>query len=280
MKLRFELSLGERLFLLVEGANIPDLASQLYQLPGELEQEPIFLHPPYDDLLDISPRVVLATKDVQQWFLELNQNQSGYFFSSNFSLSQVSESLRRLIVVEMPGGNKGFLRFFDSAVAEILLETQCAPLWHPMKRVWLERAGEWRMLDNPFEASPELTKDSVKITDEQWLRMKMIPWLNTLPDRVTHHLQSWFPESMSLVKDLRQWVKQHMELAYAQGFKTEQDLLYYFNVLGYLGEDALSNSAYPELTQFFDATSPDSPSHRIAHAAELAEHIANTQGNS
>ncbi|RTZ17954.1 DUF4123 domain-containing protein [Vibrio aquaticus] len=279
MKPRFELGKGEQLFLLVEGANVPDLACQLYQLPGELEQEPIFLHPPYDDLLHISPRVVVATKDVQQWFLELNQYQSGYFFSSNLSLSHVSESLRRLIVAEMPEGNKGFLRFFDSNVAAILLETHCAALWYPMNRVWLARSGEWQILESPFEASPELTNDPIKIAEEQWRRMKMIPWLSALPDRVIHHLQSWFPESISTVNDLRQWVCQHMDLAYAQGFKTEQDLLYYFNVLGYLGEDAFSNHAYPELTPFFETTSSDSPSDRIAHAAKLAEHIANRQRN-
>ncbi|WP_443088882.1 DUF4123 domain-containing protein [Vibrio sp. M260112] len=65
----FELSKSEQLFLLVEGACIPDLERQLYQLPGVMEQEPIFLYPPYNQLLSVSPRLVKATPRFNTGFL-------------------------------------------------------------------------------------------------------------------------------------------------------------------------------------------------------------------
>lgn len=65
-----------------------------------------------------------------------------------------------------------------------------------------------------------------------------------------------------------------MEAAHAKGFETEQDLLYYFNVLGYLGEEALLNNTYPSLTQLIEQPSLHTPSQRIAQAASLAEQIA------
>ncbi|TKF31255.1 hypothetical protein FCV50_12000 [Vibrio kanaloae] len=71
-----------------------------------------------------------------------------------------------------------------------------------------------------------------------------------------------------------------METAYAKGFETEQDLLYYFNIIGYLGEEALLKSPYPSLTLLMDTPSLQTPSQRIAQAASLAEQIANKQKES
>ncbi|MGD8109962.1 DUF4123 domain-containing protein [Vibrio sp. TRT 17S01] len=275
MKPSFELSKSEQLFLLVEGASIPDLAQQLYQLSGEIEQEPLFLYPPYDELMSVSPRLVKATPEVQHWFLELNQYQRGYFFSSSGSLSDVAESLRRLIMAEMPEGNTGFLRFADSHVAFVLLDTQCAMLWQPMSRVWLHQAGEWQTLDNPFMIPPETHNQTLKITDEQWRRLSLIPWQNALPNTLVAHMQRWYPERSHQVHDLRDWVCTHMEAAHVKGFETEQDLLYYFNILGYVGEEALLNNTYPSLTQLIEQPSLHTPSQRIAQAASLAEQIAN-----
>lgn len=275
MKPLFLLSKSEQLFLLVEGAAIPDLAKQLYQLPGLMEQEPIFLYPPYDELMDVSPRVVKATPEVQQWFFELNQFQLGYFFCSDLSLFEVAKSLRRLILVEMPEGNKGLLRFADSHVAHILLDTHCAMLWQPMNRVWLYQAGEWQVLENPFVIRPETDNHMLKITDEQWRRLSILPWQNSLPKMFIAHMLRWYPKRCHQIHDLKNWVCTHMEAAYAKRFETEQDILYYFNVLGYVGEEALLNNTYPSLTQLIEQPSLHTPSQRIAQAAHLAEQIAN-----
>ncbi|MBL4279337.1 DUF4123 domain-containing protein [Vibrio fluvialis] len=203
MKPLFELSKSEQLFLLVEIASIPDLAQQLYQLSGEMEQEQLFLYPPYDELVSVSSRLVKATPEVQHWFLEFNQYQRGYFFSSSGSLSDVAESLRRLIMAEIPEGNTGFFRFADSHVAYVLLDAQCAMLWQPMNRVWLHQAGEWQILENPFVIPPETHNQILKITDEQWRRLSLIPWQNSLPDTLVAHIQRWYPERIHLIHDLR-----------------------------------------------------------------------------
>lgn len=275
MKPLFELSKSGQLFLLVEGARIPDLERQLYQLSGVIEQEPIFLYPPYDSLLSVSPRLVKATPEVQHWFFELNQCQWGYFFCSDLSLRDAANSLRRLILIEMPNGNKGFVRFADSNAAYVLLDTQCAMLWQPMNRVWLHHMGEWQTLDNPFVIPPEIPHQTLKLTDEQWRRISLIPWQNSLPNTLIAHMKRWYAKYDHQAHDLRGWVCTHMDTAYAKGFETEQDLLYYFNILGYVGEQALLNNTYPSLSQLIEQPSSHTPSQRIAQAAHLAEQIAN-----
>ncbi|TMX36344.1 DUF4123 domain-containing protein [Vibrio sp. Hep-1b-8] len=271
----FELSKSEQLFLLVEGACIPDLERQLYQLPGVMEQEPIFLYPPYNQLLSVSPRLVKATPEVQHWFFDLNQFQWGYFFSSDLSLSDAAKALRRLIMVEMPSGNPGFFRFADSHAAYVLLDTQCAMLWQPMNKAWIHQAGQWQRLENPFVIPPEIHHQPLKITDEQWRRLSLIPWQNSLPNTLIAHMQRWFPERCQQIHDLRNWVCSQMDTAYAKGFETEQDLLYYFNILGYVGEQALLKNTYPNLTQLIEQPSSHTSSQRIVQAASLAEQIAN-----
>ncbi|MEF1286141.1 DUF4123 domain-containing protein, partial [Vibrio sp. M250220] len=71
------------------------------------------------------------------------------------------------------------------------------------------------------------------------------------------------------------WVCSQMDSAYAKGFETEQDLLYYFNILGYVGEQALLKNTYPNLTQLIEQPSSHTSSQRIVQAASLAEQIAN-----
>ncbi|WGW00131.1 DUF4123 domain-containing protein [Vibrio sp. YMD68] len=269
-----ERSQSEELYLLVEGS-IPHLTKQLYQLPGLLEQEPLFLHPPYQTLLSVSPILIKATPEVQQWFIELNQYQHGYFFSSHLTLSDVAKSLRRLIMAQTPENEMVFLRFFGSNVAYILLDTQCTMLWQPMSKVWLHQSGEWQRLDTPFKVPPVVGKSPIKITDEQWQRFQHLAWQSALPKTLEAHMLEWFPEFCRPIDDLNRWVCIHMETAYVKGFETEQDLLCYFNILGYLGEEVLLENTHPNLTQLMDTPSLQTPSQRIAQAANLAEQIAN-----
>ena len=99
-----EMQAQERLYLLVDGAQISHLAQALYALSGELVLEPLYLFPPFEQLKEVSPYLVLATDTVKAWFLEQNQGLAGFFFASLDSIEDIAEQLRRLIQVESPYG--------------------------------------------------------------------------------------------------------------------------------------------------------------------------------
>nr|AKN36818.1 membrane protein, putative [Vibrio sp. FF_307] len=149
-----------------------------------------------------------------------------------------------------------------------------------MNTVWLHQSGQWQTLETPFNTPPEILNPTLKLTEEQWQRFQDQAWQVTLLKTLETHMLKWFPERCQHIDELSDWVHTYMETAYAKGFETEQDLLYYFNIIGYLGEEALLKSPYPSLTLLMDTPSLQTPSQRIAQAASLAEQIANKQKES
>jgi hypothetical protein len=81
----------------------------------------------------------------------------------------------------------------------------------------------------------------------------------------------WFPERLGEQLDARQWVAEWAEWGYGKGFESPRDLLFFFNILGYLGTAWKESDAYPAITALLMCTSSLTPSQRIEQAAELAE---------
>ncbi|MBJ6900032.1 DUF4123 domain-containing protein, partial [Vibrio cholerae] len=73
-----------------------------------------------------------------------------------------------------------------------------------------------------------------------------ITWLNTL-ETVERHVQQWFPDLAQQWQSDPELFHRHAQWAYQQGFSSERDLMLFFNVLGFLGVDALEKGKYPEI---------------------------------
>ena len=82
----------------------------------------------------------------------------------------------------------------------------------------------------------------------------------------------WKRYSMRVSKN---WVKFNkmftLSPCYGKGFESTRDLLFFFNVLGYLGTAWKESDAYPAITVLIMRVSSLTPSQRIEQAAELAE---------
>lgn len=268
-----EMQAQERLYLLVDGAQISHLAQALYALSGELVLEPLYLFPPFDQLQAVSPYLVLATDAVKTWFLEQNQGLAGFFFTSLDTIEDIAEQLRRLIQVESPYGSTVFLKMANSECAYVLLSTQCQPLWKVINRAWLPTRQGWQYVQRPDLTATQDTHARLKLTDEQWQRLGDITWLNTL-ETLEQHVQRWFPELAQQWQSDPEVFHRHAQWAYQQGFSSERDLMLFFNVLGFLGVDALEKGKYPEIDPLLHQASSRTPSQRIEAAAELAYHYS------
>jgi len=259
----------ESLYLLVDGSQIEELAKKLYAISGDLNLEAIYLFEPYLELQSVSPYLIQVTDSVKQWFLNLNQPTLGFFFSSPLVLRRVAENLRTLIKAETPYGSSVFVKFANSECAHVLLSTHSPHLWQAMNKVWLPTRYGWQHLTKP-ESLPQVSREQHKFNDEQWKLMGKITWRNSL-DKIETHMLQWFPERYQQYFLQPQSLEEQAQGAYQLGFGSERDLLLFFNVIGFLGLEAIaSDQAYPEIYQLIHQSSQQTPSQRIEQAAELA----------
>uniref|UniRef100_UPI003F585B3F hypothetical protein n=1 Tax=Vibrio cholerae TaxID=666 RepID=UPI003F585B3F len=150
----------------------------------------------------------------------------------------------------------------NSECAYVLLQTRVARLWQVMEQAWLPTKSGWELLSKPGSI-PTISEGMYKLSDEQWQMMGQISWRNTL-ENIADHMCKWFPETISQYADIEEWLNQQAQNAYQMGFNSERDLLLFFNVIGFLGIEAIASPIYPDIYQLIHQTSQQTPSQRIS----------------
>lgn len=289
-------SSDEYLYLLLDGSKVTDLERELYQRLGNPLYEPIYLFAPWNSLRELSPCLVqlsLIDKDYQSlltWFIDNSDKKWGYLFCSTSPLEAQAEILRRQINITTPYGSKVLYKLANPESAWRLFSAKTPFLWQGVKRVWIPSAIGWHYLINTDIPKPTDNQDW-QLTDVQWSLLGEVSYQNCL-DKIAKHLQTWFPDILvnlqeanlqeaKLVsgqasgkeKNIRYWA----DFARAKGFTLEQDLFYFFNILAYLGETVFlveGEHLHPEIWQLLHQNSDQTPSQRIAYAAQLAQQAA------
>lgn len=271
----FELATGEHLYLLLDGGQIPELERQLFEVTDSPVYQPIYLYAPWDALREASPCLVEASPALLNWYSH-GEEEWGYLLSSRLPLLPLAERLRQLIEVESPYGSRILLKMAQPDGMFRLLIDDEPWLWQGIEQVWIpvhrlrrpHSPAEWW---NKKVSKLELpVGKSLRLSDAQWARLGEVTWLNTLND-VWRHMEKWFPERLGEQVDAPQWVAEWAEWGYGKGFESTRDLLFFFNVLGYLGTAWKESGAYPAITVLIVRVSSLTPSQRIEQAAELAE---------
>ncbi|MDD1783216.1 DUF4123 domain-containing protein [Enterovibrio sp. ZSDZ35] len=258
------------LYLILDGTQIPNVETLLYQVEGNPKYEPIYFNSPWSELKEVSPCVVVATWNLVDWFRKNANANQGYFFSSFANLEDVAETMRGVIQVKTPYGSSVFYKMAHAEAAWVLFDDESPALWHNIEQVWLPTRDGWKTKNKPstLSSSPQ---QPITFTDKQWAQLGQISWRNSL-EKIEKHITKWFNHSLPQTDN--HWVREQASRAYQKGFSSERDLLQYFTVLGFLGEKALTEEAYPELYQLVNAPSAQTPSQRIEKAALLAERYA------
>ncbi|MFM1712951.1 DUF4123 domain-containing protein [Aeromonas salmonicida] len=268
-----ELANAERLYLLLDGARIPELERVLFEQDDAPVYQPIYLYAPWDSLREVSPCLVCATPNLLDWFMQNREPSWGYLLSSQLGLLPLAERLRALIEVESPYGSRILLKLAMPETMWRLFMDDEPWLWQDVEQVWIPV----RQANQPVwwhkTVSPELGEPvgkQFRLSDAQWTRLGEVTWLSTL-DAIWRHMNKWFPERLAEQTDAPQWIAEWAEWGYGRGFESTRDLLFFFNVLGYLGTAWKESDAYPAITALIMRISSLTPSQRIEQAAELAE---------
>ncbi len=261
---------GQTLYLVVDGTQIEQLAQCLYSLEGELNLEPVYVLPPYDQLLTVSPYIIEATEAVKTWFFKRNNPTAGYFIASYCTLSELGRHYQNLITATSPYGSEVFLKMAHSECARVFFATESPIFWGEIAQVWLPGRAGWQLMTAP--PFSDTTTGTLTISDKQWQQLGKICWENTL-DTLAGHMKETFPHIADNQADIRAWSGRHADIAYNKGFTTERDLLMYLTIIGLLGEQAVADEQrYPDIYQLITTGSLQTPSQRIEAAADLAWH--------
>lgn len=267
--LNFQLQPPQTLYLIVDGAQIDELPLQLYRISGPLNIQPIYLDKGFEQLQEVSPYLIEATTEVQTWFLDNAKVMQGYFFSSCLSFNQVCEHFRQFIRVETPYGSRAFLKMANAECAWVLFFNESDRFWQGISQAWLPTRLGWKHCSAPSTTKATETKGLLKITDQQWEQLGEISWRNTL-DNLVEHTEVCFAEKAQSLSEPLSWVQHWANQAYDYGFKVEQDLMFFINVIVFLGEDLFETECYPDILTLIQNPSVLTPSQRIQQAAELA----------
>lgn len=262
---------GERLYLLLDGGQLPELERQLFEVSDSPAYQPLYLHAPWDSLREVSPCLVEASEPLLCWFQQQPAN-TGWLLASHLTLLPLADLLRQLIEVESPYGSRILLKLAAPETMACLMVDADPWLWRGISQVWLPTRAGW----HHWQVKKTLAEpmgDTCRLTDVQWARLGEVSWQNQL-DATYRHMARWFPARLSEQSDPQVWISRWAKQAYQLGFQTERDLLLLFNVLGFIGDGWWEGDDYPTLTKLLTLPSAQTPSQRVELAANWAEQHA------
>ncbi|MDW6004072.1 DUF4123 domain-containing protein [Vibrio mangrovi] len=257
------------LYLFVDGRQVAPYSRSNFPDDDIVESDAVYLHESDEEP---SPYLLAADCSIRQWFLAQQEGCGGFFFTSFWSIRKLREHFRQLIQVQSPYGTGSYLNMAHPEVAWTLLSSSCCWFWRPIEKAWLPTHSGWKILSR-FDAEPMIEVPlPLQLTPWQWQRLDHIAWRNLLKV-VYHHVQHHFPEILFQQERGDLWIEAHAQIARQKGFITPHDQLNYFNIIGLLGETAVTGEQYPEIYRLLHFPSPvlKTPGQRVRHAARLAE---------
>ena len=254
-------------YLMLDTSQEGDVLKQLYRLDTAVEQEPLYLYEPWNELISVSPYLVKATPAIAEWFDSQRGQLDGFLFCSSLALESLVEHLRSLIKVQSPYGSSIILKSAHSGCANVLFSTETDWYWQHIDEVWLPYKKGWA-----HYLSPCTEMKSVKpyrLTDEQWQALGELATENAYAHTL-NHVEYFFPHCLDNVTDKQKWIQYWFDAAYSRGFQNETEVCLFMNVMGYLGKEAITTDKYPKITELIYQTSQQTPAQRIKQAADLA----------
>ncbi|SJN58354.1 hypothetical protein VR7878_02794 [Vibrio ruber DSM 16370] len=262
---------GHELYLFVDGRQLPPYSRVYFPDDPIIETAAVYLCEPDEKS---SPYLLAVDHSVKHWFLRHQQGTEGFFFSSSWSLEKLAEHFRQQIQVLSPYGTTSYLNMAHADVAWTLLSASCHWFWQPMDKAWLPTSLGWQVMVRADFEPMVFFELPLQLTPMQWQQMSHIAWQSLL-EAIYHHMRRHFPEVLFQQESGTLWIEAHAQIARQKGFVTRQDQLNYFNIIGWLGESAVTGESYPEIYQLIHFPSPDnSPTQRICQAARLARQYA------
>ncbi|MFW0754168.1 DUF4123 domain-containing protein [Pseudomonas sp. H11T01] len=264
-------------FLLVDGTAHSELSDRLATLHPHTTRFALYDCLRFRALNDISPLLV----DIQEpdnpifrFYLEHAFEEWGLLLFSSVPAYELVQHLRKLLTVELPTGQEVFLRLADAGVAQALFASADQRLFGPLSGVVIPDSvdGIWHRHQPRLPKCPELPAP-YRLSPEQNAALDRVDRRRALRE-LDVHLLTYFPERHALQSLAQRWprLERLLDEASSLGFSSQSDLFYYTNVMNWLGDSTLEQ--HPDIARLLHTPSLQSPSERVALAAELAHRFA------
>ena len=270
-------------YLLLDGVSAPNLAHRLHRWDNPVYC--LYHGTRWHELADISPCLVTlkgAGDLLLAYFLEHAALEWGYLLFSDADALTLCKHWRRLLSVQHPSAVEVMPRIADPAVMHPLFDLaqqiNSARWFGPVTHVCLPDGieGTWRQHIRLDHASAE--PQTYRLTDQELTALGEVEFRNGV-SALREHLQAHFPAFMANFPgtECRQYAQKLAGEAYQQGFSSEQEMVFYANVFGYLAGQPVME--HPDIAQLLAGTAAGAPLARVERAAELAEsRAADRQG--
>ncbi|VVO52770.1 hypothetical protein PS903_00372 [Pseudomonas fluorescens] len=270
-------------YLLLDGVSAPNLAHRLHRWDNPVYC--LYHGTRWHELADISPCLITlkgAGDSLLAYFQEHAALEWGYLLFSDADALTLCKHWRRLLSVKHPSAIEVMPRIADPAVMHHLFDLaqqiNSARWFGPVTHVCLPDGieGTWRQHIRLDHASAE--PQTYRLTDQELTALGEVEFRNGV-SALREHLQAHFPAFMANFPgtECRQYAQKLAGEAYQQGFSSEQEMVFYANVFGYLAGQPVME--HPDIAQLLAGTAAGAPLARVERAAELAEsRAADRQG--
>lgn len=267
-----------RMFLLVDGAKIDNLAQVVYTWSPDALCDSLYRSTELAEFSDISPWLVEAQSDSalgQKCFEEWQHLGSAIVLQANCTFDDLMTHLRGLLKATLASGDEVIFRFYDPEILRNLLSEDTVGndrtrLMGPCMTVAIQdrRTGEWQCFQNDTP-SHDPSVEPFSILDRHLVAMEKAARITALRNLELHTAQH-FPHLLKVPhSDQANWanISGLMSQAQQRGLSSTRDIALYINTIGWLGLDAFQDEGVQKLWQRLESQ----PDKAIAFIAGYAE---------
>lgn len=262
--------------LLLDGINTPNILKLLYNKSLIKQFDLLYINTRFSELKEVSPCLIsLPTPESYpiQTFIEHLSSEWGYILTSQKSFEDQVGHLRKLLIVEDPTKQQLLLKLADPLVMPALLthaiKNNTTALFGPFSQILSYDIIEQKIIHLHPPSNTEihsLPEHLYTLTEQESQQLDQVD-IKRANQKIYNHMKTYFQRFMAQQQNAIYTIDNLIAEAEAKGYTSIQEQIYYLNIHGYLGLDALKQ---PQVAQLIAQKNIES----LKEAAKLAEQIA------
>ncbi|UYZ85367.1 DUF4123 domain-containing protein [Entomomonas sp. E2T0] len=267
--------------LLLDGINVPNILRLIHANNAIKQFSVLYIQTRFQELKEVSPCLIKLDSSTSypiEKFLENINNEWGYFLASQSTWEEQVQYLKSLLVVEDAlTEQQMLLKIADPQVMAALLSTsieeQDTTLFGPFTNMLAANVID-KQINYLQRPNQQLIPLSIpyKLTEKQAKALDQVD-IKRANQQIYAHMQTYFPEFLTgYGSDYKKEIDLIISQAEQFGYTSVKEQLYYLNIHGYLGVNALQENA--QLASLVKAKNIES----LKDAAQLAKQLSEDKG--
>lgn len=236
-------ALGKK-WMVIDGALLNDahliLPKQFVKNDKSILYKNLFIGTKWNDIADVGPLLISYHPEIEVWAQAQRPWRFGLVFESDEPLKALAKYWLTLSDCQHQGLEGSLSRLYDGIIFYHVLnqadDVRQASWLGPIKRIWLPDYANQRYF---YTERPDVNNppplEMVSFTDPEWQGLSVAKRY-LVAHKSTLHLDMHFPEYWAGKTEKHAHVMEQLTVLAALGEMTQQDIIYYMNVLGRLGD--------------------------------------------